>query len=180
MTCIVAVEADGVVYMGSDRKASSSWSAGVVEAPKMFENGPLLVGYTTSFRMGQLLQHALQVPTHTLTWDVDRWVSTDLATAVRECYDAHGWNETKDGRAVNGNWLMAVSGRCYEMQSDYSFIRDTAGEYAVGSGEDFALGSLHATRGQEPRTRVLAALEAAAERCPSVGGPFDLREQATS
>jgi hypothetical protein len=166
--------------MGSDRAGSDGWSIGNVEAPKVFANGPLLIGYTTSFRMGQLLQHALVPPTQTLTWDVDRWVAVDLMNAVRETYDANGWDETDSGKHVGGNFLLAVSGRCYEIQSNYSFIRTVTGEYAIGSGEMFALGSLHSTRGGDPRQRVLAALEAAAERSPSVAGPFDVREQVAS
>jgi ATP-dependent protease HslVU (ClpYQ) peptidase subunit len=173
VTCIVAVEHDGVVYMGSDRAGSDGWGIGTVAAAKTFRNGPLLIGYTTSFRMGQLLQYALVPPTDTLTWDVDRWVATDLMAAIREAYDAHGWDETESNKHVGGNFLLAVAGRAYEIQSNYSFIRKVTGEYAVGSGEMFALGSLHSTRDLDPLDRVRLALEAAAEMSPSVAGPFD-------
>lgn len=175
MTCIVAVEHDGTVYMGSDRAGSSSWSIGIVDAPKTFRNGPLLIGYTTSFRMGQILQYGLTVPSHTLDWDVDRWVAIDLMGAVREAFEEHHWNKDNSGVAEGGSFLVAVEGRAYEVQTDYSAIRNVAGEYATGSGEDFARGSLCSTRGwDDPEARVLAALEAAAECSPSVAGPFDV------
>jgi ATP-dependent protease HslVU (ClpYQ) peptidase subunit len=177
VTCIVAVEADGIVYMGSDHAGSNGYTLTPVEASKTFTNGPLLIGYTTSFRMGQILQYGLIVPSHTLSWDLDRWVATDLMVAVRATFEAHGWNQTEKNVATGGNFLMAVGGRCYEIQSNYSFLRSATGEYAVGSGENHALGSLHTTRGQEPAVRVMRALEAAAEHCTGVAGPFDLTTQ---
>lgn len=177
MTCIVAVEHDGTVYMGSDRAGSTSWSIGIVQAPKTFQNGPLLIGYTTSFRMGQILQYALDPPTHHLTWDVDRWVALDLMAAIRGAFEDNVWHKVDNGQAKGGSFLVAVSGRCYEIQSDYSFSRTPTGEYATGSGYQYAFGSLHSTRGLDPALRVMHALEAAAEHCPSVAGPFDLITQ---
>lgn len=181
MTCIVAIEHEGTVYMGSDRAGSSGWSIGLVEHPKTFTNGAALIGYTTSFRMGQVLQYALDVPSHTLTWDVDRWVATDFAAACRAAFEENVWHRVNEGRAKGGSFLLAIQGRAYEIQEDYSFIRSTVGEYATGSGEDFARGSLCSTRTwDDPEARVLAALEAAAECSPSVAGPFDIVTQAAS
>jgi len=177
MTCIVAIEEDGVVYMGSDRAGSNGHTIGIVGSPKTFTNGPLLIGYTSSFRMGQILQHGLVVPAHKLTWDVDRWVATDLMLAIREAFQSHGWDEVNSGVARGGYFLVAVAGRCYEIQSNYSYLRRVTGEYATGSGESHALGSLHATRGEPASVRVMKALEAAAEHVVSVAGPFDLVTQ---
>jgi ATP-dependent protease HslVU (ClpYQ) peptidase subunit len=180
MTCIVALEVDGQVYMGSDRAGSNGFTTLTVAAPKVFRNGPLLVGYTSSFRMGQLLQYGLRVPTESPSWDVDRWVSQELMAAVRATFGEGGWNEAQHGVARGGNWLAAIAGRLYEIQANYAFIRSVTGEYAIGSGEYHALGSLHATRnlGWLPETRILAALNAAAEHVTTVSGPFDLTEQA--
>lgn len=177
MTCIVAIEDAGTVYMGSDR-AASNWSSIIsLEGSKTVTNGPLLLGFCGSMRMGQLLQHALDVPSHRLTWDVDRWVTVDLMTSLRATFEAHAWHEVNSGVASGGHFLMAVGGRCYEIQSDYSFNRNTTGEYAAGSGAEYALGSLHATRGEVASLRVMLALEAAAEHSPTVAGPFDIVTQ---
>lgn len=180
MTCIVAVEHDGTVYMGSDR-ALSTWSiTTTMDMSKTVENGPLLIGYCGSLRMGQLLQYALDPPVHHLTWDVDRWVALDLMAAVRSAFEDNVWHKVSEGHAEGGSFLVAVAGRCYEVQSDYSFSRTPTGEYATGSGYQYAFGSLHSTRGEEPAVRVMRALEAAAEHCPSVAGPFDIVTQEAS
>lgn len=180
MTCIVALETPAGVWMGGDRMGSDGYTGAPVEAPKVFRNGPLLIGYTTSFRMGQVLQYGLQVPVDSLSWDVDRWVSVDLVPAIRSAFETHGWDRVKEGRAHGGYFLVAVAGRCYGIQSDYSALRTTSGEYATGSGEYLALGSLHATRGQDPKDRVRRSLEAAAEHVVSVAGPFDVEFQETT
>lgn len=181
MTCIVAIETADGVWMGGDRAGSNRYTIHAQDASKTFTNGPLLIGYTTSFRMGQILQYALTVPSHTLTWDVDRWVATDLMKAIREAYTEHGWDRLTENVAQGGNFLAAVAGRCYEIQSDYSFTRRTSGEYAVGSGEDHAFGSLHSTRDwDDAAARVTAALEAAAEHVTTVCGPFDIEHQAAA
>lgn len=178
MTCIVAVEHEGVVYMGSDRAGSNGYTIAPYDAPKTFTNGPALIGFTSSFRMGQILRYGLEVPSHTLSWDVDRWMATDFMLALREAYGRHGWDRTDNGVAKGGNFLIAIHGRCYEVHSNYAFLRSVSGEYATGSGEDHAMGALYATRSwSDPTARVMNALEAAAEHCTTVAGPFDIVTQ---
>lgn len=178
MTCIVALEANGRVYMGSDTFGSNGYTGRTNEAPKTFQNGSALIGYTTSFRMGQILQYGLVVPEESLTWDIDRWMAVDLMPAIRTAFEAHGWDRLNEGRAKGGEFLFSIHGRCYAVQADYSFLRSPLGEYAIGSGKDYALGSLHATRDwAKPKQRVAAALAAAAEHVVSVDGPFDFMRQ---
>lgn len=178
MTCIVALETPNGVWMGADRLASGKWTGITLQAPKVFTNGPAMFGVCGSVRQMQLLQYSLTVSDHGITWDVDRWVAHDLAWAIRHTFDTHGAKYVKDGVDWSGNYLLAIRGRAYELQSDYSFTRSTSGEYAIGSGEEVALGSLHATRGHpDPQHRILAALEAAAEHVVSVAGPFDIVHQ---
>lgn len=173
MTCIIAIEEEGVVYMGSDAAASGDGLVGIVTSPKVFHNGPLLIGYTDSFRMGQLLQYTLEAPIESMTWDVDRWVSVDLMAAVRTCFEENGYEVSKEGRVEGGQFLVAVAGRCYEVQDDYSALRYSSGEYSVGAGASHAMGSLHSTREWEDQwVRLEAALDAATEHVLGVDPPF--------
>ena len=176
MTCIVAIEKDGKVFMGADRMGSNGYTGAPVEEPKIFRNGPLLIGYTSSFRMGQLLRHALEVPV--VLNDIDKWVSVDLMQAIRKAFKDNGWDREKEGQAEGGNFLIAVAGKCYEIQSDYSYIRNINGEYSVGSGIHYALGSLRSTRNNpNQKKRLQEALETASEYVVSVSAPYDFMEQ---
>lgn len=176
MTVIVAIETPDCVWLGADRLASNGHTGEPVEMPKIFEREGVWFGICGSFRMGQILQYSLELPLGSLTDDVDRWVATDFITALREAFVAAHWGKETDGRAAGGNFLMIVKRRVYEIQGEYSFIRNLSGEYAIGSGEDYAKGSLHATRGQETDWRVREALDAASEFVVSVAGPYDFRQ----
>jgi ATP-dependent protease HslVU (ClpYQ) peptidase subunit len=175
VTCIVAIEEKDKVIMGGDRLGSNGYTGAPVSEAKVFRKGPLLIGYTSSFRMGQLLQHALEVPVLPTEIDLDKWVAIDLMRAIRKAYKDNGWDKEKDGTAEGGSFLVAIGNRCYEIQSDYSYIRNAKGEYAVGSGVHYALGSLRSTRGKmATKQRIIESLETAAEYVVSVSGPFDV------
>ena len=177
MTCIVAIETPDGVWMGGDRMASDPWQGIELDEPKVFWNGPALIGCCGSIRQAQLMRYVLAVPADSLTWDVNRWVATDLTRAMIEM--AEGWrtSHVKDGVSRSHNALLAVRGRVYELQSDYSITRCARRIYAVGSGQEYALGSLHSTAHLPPEERVRVALEAAAEFSPTVAGPFDIIRQ---
>jgi len=177
VTCIVALETPRGVWMGADRAASWTDTTMTMGVPKIYSNGPAIIADCGDFRTGQLLQYALDIPVHTLGWDVDRWVAIDLMAAIRTALGEHGWDRKDDGVDSATSFLLAIQGRCYEIQSDYSFLRNEAGEYAIGSGSFHALGSLHTSRGWKPKDRIHAALEAAAEHVTSVAGPFDIARQ---
>ena len=172
MTCIVAIEKNGKVFMGADRMGSNGHTGAPVSQPKIFKNGSVIIGYTSSFRMGQLLEHALEIPL--VHENIDKWVAIDFMQALRKAFTDNGWGKTKDGEIVGGTFLIAVAGRCYQIQDDYSFIRNISNEYAIGSGQDYALGSMRSTRSKaDTQKRLLEALETAAEYVVSVSAPFD-------
>jgi hypothetical protein len=178
VTCIVALETGRGVWMGADRAASDSFTTSSMGVPKIYRNGPALIADCGDFRTGQLLQYALKVPKLPQDADLDRWVAVDLTTAIRSAFRENGWKRRDHGVDEATNLLFAIRGRCYEIQSDYSFLRNESGEYAIGSGTYHSLGSLHTSRGwAKPKDRVLAALEAAAEHVVSVAGPFDVVRQ---
>jgi len=198
MTCIVALEIPGVgVVMGGDRAAGSGARMFDTSTPKIVSNGELMMGFTSSYRMGQLLQYALVPPMESLGWDVDRWVTVDFMGALMSAFTAARWDEVALGNvAKGGNFLLAVRGRCYEVQENYAWNRFASGEYSVGSGEDIAHGALSALRPvaamqpgrflsveqrniavREGESRVRHALEIAVAHVGSVRPPFDLEFQ---
>ena len=62
MTCIVGVVDNGKVYMGGDSAGVGGLCIETRKQPKVFRNGDFLIGYTDSFRMGQLLQYKMSPP----------------------------------------------------------------------------------------------------------------------
>ncbi len=62
MTCIVGVVKDGVVYIGGDSAGVSGLRLIKRKDSKVFKRKGFIIGYTSSFRMGQLLRFKLDPP----------------------------------------------------------------------------------------------------------------------
>jgi ATP-dependent protease HslVU (ClpYQ) peptidase subunit len=173
VTCIVGVAHEGQVWIGGDSAGSDGWSTAVRSDTKVFQVGPYVMGFTTSFRMGQLLRYSLDVAAPD-TWDVDRFMATTFMDAARRCLRDGGWMRTESGQEVGGQFLVGIGPRLYTVDSDFQIGHTVDGYAAVGSGELTALGSLHTTAAlQLPvEQRVTAALEAAAYATCFVRAPF--------
>jgi hypothetical protein len=174
VTCIVGIADGERVWIGADSAGVAGWSVTIRADTKVFTNGPMVFGFTTSFRMGQLLRHALAVPKH-FEGDVDRWLCTDFINAVRGCLKDGGFATTKDGAERGGHFLIGYRGRLYSVDSDFQ-VGEPVDQYAAaGCGDDLALGSLHSTTGQ-PDDRIRRALLAAEYFSGGVSGPFHIVE----
>lgn len=176
MTCIVAVEYRGKVHMGGDAAGSNGQTIAIMTEPKVFRRGRFVIGYTTSFRMGQLLQHTLKAPPLSAEWadNLPGFMVTKFIPAVRKCLSDGGYLKRSDEVIKGGTFLVGVKGELYVVESDMQVGRVADGYYAVGSGSELALGSMHTTRLDDltPQARLLAALSAAEHHATGVAGPF--------
>lgn len=166
MTCIVGLETEHGVLLGADSAASNNDGISIRNDTKLFRSGPFTIGFTTSYRMGQLLRYSLNVGAPD-TWDVDRFMATTFVNAVRQTLE-------DGGVETGGTFLVGIAGRLYGIFDDFQISHAAAGFESVGSGGAYALGSLHTSAGLDwdPRQRVIAALEAAAALDPFVAPPF--------
>lgn len=173
MTCIVGLVDNGKVYLGGDSAGVAGWSLTVRADSKVYSNGPYILGFTSSFRMGQLLRHAFDPPTPP-DQDLERFMCTTFIDAVRKCLQMGGYATKKEDAEQGGNFLVGVAGRLFEVHSDYQVGEAVDGYSACGCGEEIALGSLHATAltGMAPHARVTLALQAAERFSAGVRGPF--------
>ena len=172
MTCIVGLVHEGTVFIGGDSAGVAGLSLVVRADEKVFRNGDFLMGFTTSFRMGQLLRYKLNPPRRHPDDRVAKYMVVDFIDAVRECLKAGGWASKENETEQGGTFLVGYSGHLFTVEGDYQAGQPEDGYAAVGSGQDIARGSLFATQGQEPRSRVLTALRAAERFNAGVRGPF--------
>jgi ATP-dependent protease HslVU (ClpYQ) peptidase subunit len=175
VTCIVGVEHEGKVVMGADSAGVAGLAITIRADTKIFQNGEFLMGFTSSFRMGQLLRYSL-VPPVPHDWDLDRFMATEFVTAVRDCLRDGGFVRNDSGVETGGVFLCALRGRLYRIDSDFQIGRSVDNYEAVGCGEEYALGSLFGSGELTPTERVTLALEAAAHHSAGVIAPFHLVE----
>jgi len=171
MTCIVAVKHDNVVWMGGDAAASNGYKISTYSASKVFKKQDMLFGYTTSFRMGQVIQHQLSIPKHHSDIETIDYLCTDFITSVYNSFKSH-WQrkDTSEG----GTFILGYKNRIFTIQSDWAVLEFDVDYAAVGCGESYAQGSLVTTVGQDPKTRIRQALDAADEHSTGVKGPYTI------
>jgi hypothetical protein len=175
MTCIVAIkDGKGGVLMGADSVASSGWISRPRVDPKIYRVGQFLFGFTTSYRMGQLLGHSFEEPERLPHVPVDRFMATSFIDAVRTCLKNGGFARKEAETEKGGVFLVAYQGRIFRVDDDYQVAESLLDFDACGAGEEVALGSLYSTQGyaKEISVRISIALSAAEQFCSSVRSPF--------
>jgi 20S proteasome alpha/beta subunit len=173
LTCIAGLVNDGKVWIAGDSAASNGQNVAIRADTKVFTIGPYVMGFTSSFRMGQLLRYSLKIGEPD-TWDVDRFMATTFMDAIRDTLRTGGWIKATESRESGGTFLVGIGGQLYTVQDDFQ-IGHTFNDYAaVGSGYLAALGSLHTSDGliADPKERLTAALTAAADHVSGVAAPF--------
>jgi len=173
MTAIVAIKHAGIVYMGGDSAGTTDVAARVRVDPKVHKVGSTLIGYSGSFRSGQLLAHALAFPARPAKMSVEKFMVTLVADAVRTCLQTGFQDKTE---TVGPQLLIGYQGRIFNLYEDYQIEEIVEGYNAIGSGADIAIGVLYATAGSKktPVERIECALQAAEKFCNSVRGPFKI------
>ena len=176
MTCIVALKHNGKVYFGADSLASSNGFAVVRNDKKIFKIKDFLFGFTTSYRMGQLIQHKFNPPEHLNEIDTFEYLTTIFIDKIREVLKDGGFASKNNEVEAGGQFLVGYKGRIFNIYSDYQVSESKHDFDACGSGVELALGSLYSTENRSPFDRINLALFAAQEFGTYVRGPFHYLE----
>ncbi|PAL23590.1 hypothetical protein [Sphingopyxis sp. GW247-27LB] len=151
MTAIAAITHNGVVTMGGDSASvGDSHYLKHSATPKVFEVGPLLIGYTSSFAMGHALQHRLtfsveeisDIPAANDAAALDKWMATIFADKVRALMREVGFMSNDKGAERGGTFLVGLKGHIYCFDSDYHALRCLEGYAACGSGVTACMAAL--------------------------------------
>lgn len=175
MTCIAGVVQSGKVFIGGDSAGVGGLSLSVRADKKVFKNGEFLFGFTSSFRMGQVLQYAFTPPKQHPDKDTMAFMVTDFVDSVRSAFSIAGVARKDSEVESCGTFLVGYKGRLFSIHDDYQVAEALCGYDAVGCGEDIALGSLYATEDMvDGKARVSRALHAAEAHSAGVRGPFSV------
>jgi hypothetical protein len=174
MTCVVGLVHEGTVYIGADSAGVSGLDLVVRSDPKVFANGEFLIGYTTSFRMGQLLRFNLTPPAHPRGMDAYEFMVRHFVPAVRDCLKEGGFAAKHDEAERGGTFLVGYQGELFVIEPDYQVGTMVDHIFAVGCGAQIALGALTVSSG-EPVQRIRRALEAAGKWSAGVRAPFIIK-----
>ena len=190
MTCVVAIRsADGTVWMGADSASVDAWrlEIDIESSPKITSRQtklgqPFLIGFTSSWRMGQILASSLTpppVPLESAT-PLFEYMTTSFVDECRRALKAGGFAHVENNVEQGGSFLVAVGGRVFELQSDFSVLERSQRYFAVGCGAPFASAALSMFDLVWPKNRkrpsdkalVEMSLGVAEKHSAGVRGPF--------
>ena len=172
MTCIVGVKTSNGIWIGGDSAVSTDNLVQTLADPKVWMKGQFIMGFAGSLRVGQIVKYKMKIPPINSRKPTEYMV-TGFIDAMRKCLKSAGAaQEDKKLEEQENQFLIGYKGRLFEIDEAYG-VCEINGEYiAIGCGTEYALGSLHTTKGQKPEKRIKAALDAASYFCEGVRPPF--------
>ena len=178
MTCIVGLLDGEDIYIGGDSAGVNTETYTIAERKdeKVFKNGEFIFGFTSSFRMGQLLRYAFNPPPYYTDVDLYKYMVTDFVDSIRKCLKEGGYARTKEGEETGGTFLVGYKGRLFMIDCDYQVAEHSCPYFSVGCGEEYAKGCLYALQDTDmtPEEKITKALEAAEKFSVGVAGPFNI------
>ena len=178
MTCIVGLIDKNKTYIGCDSLGSNGYSKSLRKDKKIFKikdtsNG--IIGFTSSYRMGQLLMYSSGLIDSRDEPNIDhKYLVTNTIPKIIEIYDKGGFTRLKDNIKSGGEFLFAYKDKLWKIESDFQVGEPFKNYDACGSGEEFALGSLITTENliDDPVVRIHLALQSASEFSVGVAPPY--------
>lgn len=183
MTCIIGLVDNGKIYMGGDSAGVSGLNIRGRTDKKVFKTDDFIMGFTTSFRMGDLLKYDFNPPKRYPEVDIFKYMVTEFINEVRNCLKRGGFATKKDEVESGGQFLVGYAGRLFNISDDYQVGENILPFDACGCGAFYALGSLYSTKKRidlKPEQsfsaikRVDLALRAAQEFSAGVREPFHI------
>lgn len=177
MTCIVGLEYKGKVYIGGDSAGVSGLSIRIRSDTKVFKRGPFIMGFTSSFRMGQLLMYKLNVSKQTRNQTDYQYMVTTFIDAVRECLKNGGFAARSEEVESGGTFLVGYKNKLYKICEDYQVGVPAASYSSIGCGNKFAIGAIRVLMQQKnitPKKAIQEALETAVAFSGGVRPPFTI------
>ena len=178
MTVIVGLKHNGNIYMGADSAGVAGFNLTIRADEKIFtinRGEKFIMGFTSSYRMGQLLRYMLNPKEKNPKDDDYKYMVTSFVETVRSCLKTGGYSNVNNNEESGGIFLVGFNGRLYKISSDYQVEESLDSFNATGCGQNFALGSLMSTTHiKDPKKRIRKSLEIAEHFSAGVRRPFKI------
>jgi len=174
MTCIAAIAEKGKVYIGADSAGVHDWDLIIRADEKVFINGDCLFGFTSSFRMGQLLRYKFIIPEKPQKTTEKIFIHTLFIEGIRKCLKDGGYTKVENNEETGGEFIVGYKGNIYHIGSDFQIAQPVEKFSACGCGENYAKAVLYITKNMSPQNRIRKALQTAEHFSAGVRGPYKI------
>jgi ATP-dependent protease HslVU (ClpYQ) peptidase subunit len=165
--------------MGADSIAMNGWARDIIAESKMFKRCGMLFGCAGNPRMAQILRYQTVFKAQMGAQSDEEWLVCEVVERARVAFKEYGYTETENGRELGASFLLGYKGKLYSVEGSFQLCRSARKMCAMGAGDDFALGALHATLKQfetwseaSITSAINHALQTASELSSAVAGPF--------
>jgi hypothetical protein len=183
LTLLVGVATRKGVWIGADSSSVADTFSLSVPEPKVWHAGDWLVGMAGNWRALELVRYTAKLPpAPKRVQDVHKVIAIDVADEVRECFRRAGFAPESDGDEIEGDagkgWHMLLGVRCASRGHSLYYVRDEHAErvthYAVGLGDEFALGVLELAQRThpDPAVRVRTVLRTTSHYYGNIRPPY--------
>lgn len=178
MTVIVGYKHKGVggkkdiVYIGGDSLGASGYDITERVDEKVFVVHGIAYGFTSSYRMGQILRyHSEEIVSELRYVDLFAYIVTELIPMWKRIMKDHGYMTISNNNEKGGEFLVGIDGRLFKISSDFQVGESLDRYSATGCGRSYALGYLYSTSIKDnPVIVVNRAVKAAIKFSGGCGG----------
>lgn len=172
MTCVVGLITDTGIMFGADSLVTTeSGSKLTLIDKKVFLKNNILFGFCGDLRFGQLVKHRFNPPSPGRNKDIELFIHTKFLPDLQKFFIDSGYNKIESG---SFDIMVGIHKSIFVISDDFSVVETPNRYQAIGSGSDYALGVMYATKSIfNPTQRITLALEASSSFCQTVSKPFN-------
>lgn len=174
MTCIIALKHKGKIHMGADSAGVADLDITSRKDSKIFIKNDMLFGFTSSFRMGQIIRYCFKIPDHRNDISNMEFLSSTFIRVLRRTFKENGYCREYNSEQSGGEFLIGYKGKIYHIGSDFQVGESLEIFDSCGCGKSYALGSMYSTKSSDPCSRIKEALSAAEKFSAGVRRPFNI------
>jgi len=182
MTCVIGFidRENKILHMIGDSLGSNGYTGEGQKVPKIFrsrDSENILIGSAGSFRQSDILMYNSFFDETDILRNkkIDHeYMVTKFIPTLQYVLSKEGLLIEELGEKKGGNFLIGNSDNLYEVQDDFSILENISSFNAIGSGENFAKGSLFTTKEMDLtiKAKLIIAISAAEQYSTGVSRPF--------
>jgi ATP-dependent protease HslVU (ClpYQ) peptidase subunit len=177
ITCIAGLVQDGTVYLAGDSATTRGNRRIIKKKTKVVKRGEFVMGGAGHSVMAQLMHYVTTLPPVFENQGCFDYMVNTFLPLFRKAVKEAGQMTIKDSlESTESEFLIGFRGHLFSIGCDMNVNECIDGYDAIGSGEEFALGVIYATKDSElkPEERLIQALECAAYHQHYVYPPFEV------
>jgi ATP-dependent protease HslVU (ClpYQ) peptidase subunit len=144
VTTLVGIHLEDRIILAADSQITEDNLRTIsTTTPKIIPVGKYLLGITGDSRPGDILTYNWSPPNYKGA-DPVQWMGKKVMPSILTAFKENGYDpyEATKEKDAGFDYLVAFNGNLFHIAIDLSFIQNSLGLYALGSGGAFALGYL--------------------------------------